>query len=437
MSGGGRERNAVKFSVWHFYMHGTNGSQHMDVLKKLRATCSESKAKKPGGGAMQTLEMDKVTKTKVQITWPAPCVFDNVTRVIQKALGPNWKDFVTVPAGTAGTEAPAATAGGAAEGESLEAAVAAALEEAPTSELSRNSERAGLSAPSAAPALGASTSGATDTPDAVHCRSSQGALLSLRLEAITTVYNAKDARKYEDPPCTFEVDWEAELGQGSFGKVYLGTQACPELSDDYVELFAIKMLRDSKEDEAQGFNSDATTAAQEEVRRHVALGLHPNVVRLLDVGLFKKLFKRTPQPRQLQQLAAAASTGAAQRNWTWEAHIGLAFDLYEIDVRQFLQKSDFTQTGIRHVLNSVIAGLGFLHDKGCVHCDLKPANILMRGSTFFRGCFEKEALTFRQIGEWDPVNPTPQSKLEFEYQIPRCFEVLGSITKHVRAQYEL
>ena len=425
MSGGGRERNAVKFSVWHFYMHGTNGSQHMDVLKKLRATCSAQKANTPGGGRRQTLQMDKVTKTKVEITWPAPCVFDNVTRVIQRALGPNWKEFVTVPAGTAGTEAPAA------EGESLEAAVGAALEEAQTSELSRNSERAGLSAPPAAPALGASTSGATDTPDAVHCRSSQGALLSLRLEAITHVYNAKDARKYEDPPCTFEVDWEAELGQGSFGKVYLGTRA---LCHDIEQLFAIKMLRDSQEDEAQGFNSDATTAAQEEVRRHVALGLHPNVVRLLDVGLFKKLFKVTPQPRQRQQFAAAASTGAAQRNWTWEAHIGLVFDLYEIDVRQFLHKSDFTQTGIRHVLNSVIAGLGFLHDKGCVHCDLKPANILMRGSTLFRGCFEKEALTFRQIGEWDPVNPTPQSKLEFEYQIPRCFEVLGSITKHVRAQ---
>ena len=436
MSGSGRERNAVKFSVWHFYMHGTNGSQHMDVLKKLRATCSEAKAKKPGS-AMQPLQMEKLTKTKVQITWPAPCVFDNCTRVIQRALGPNWKEFVTIPAGTAGTEARAATAGEAAEGESLEAAVEAALEEAPASELSRTSERGGLSAPSAAPALGASTSGATDTPDAVHCRSSQAPLLSLRLEAITTVYNAKDARKYEEPPCTFEVDWKAELGQGSFGKVYLATQACPELSDDFVQLFAIKMLRDSKEDEAQGFNSDATTAAEEEVRRHVALGLHPNVVRLLDVGLFKKLYKRTPQTRELQQLSAAASTGAAQRNWTWEAHIGLAFDLYEIDVRQFLQNSDFTQTGMRHVLNSVMAGLGFLHDKGCVHCDLKPANILMRGSTFFRGCFEKEALTFRQIGEWDAVNPTPQSKLEFDYQIPRSFEVLGSITKRVRAQYEL
>ena len=310
MSGGGRDRNAVKFSVWHFYMNGTNGSQHMEVLKKLRAKCSESKAKKPGGGAMQTLQMVKVTKTKVQITWPAPCVFDNVTRVIQRALGPNWKEFVTIPAGAAGTEARAATAVGAAEGESLEAAVEAALEEAPASELSRTSERAGLSAPSAAPALGASTSGATDTPDAVHRRSSQGALLSLRLEAITTVYNAKDARKYEEPPCTYEVDWKAALGQGSFGKVYFGKLQRPGGGDDEVSgLYAIKMLRDSKQDQAQGFNADAVHAAEEEVRRHAALGSHKNVVRLVDVGLFTRT-----QANELRQLASAAGRRTGGRH---------------------------------------------------------------------------------------------------------------------------
>eukprot|EP00959_Pyramimonas_sp_CCMP1952_P303959 6361091-Pyramimonas_sp.AAC.1 len=54
-----------------------------------------------------------------------------------------------------------------------------------------------------------------------------------------------------------------------------------------------------------------------------------------------------------------------------------------------------------------------------------------------RGCFEKEALTKRQIGEWDPINPAIQSRLEFQYQIPRFFDVFGSITKHARAQYQL
>ena len=88
MSGGGRERNAVKFSGWHFYMQGTNGSQHNEVLKKLRATCSEYKAKK-AGSAMQPLQMVKLTKTKVQVSWPAPCVFDNATNLLQRALGAN------------------------------------------------------------------------------------------------------------------------------------------------------------------------------------------------------------------------------------------------------------------------------------------------------------------------------------------------------------
>ena len=105
----------MKYSAWHFYMRGTNGAQNNDVLKKLRETCSESMAKKPGS-SMQPLQMEKLTKTKVQISWPAPCVFDNAVRILKRALGANWKDFVTDPAGTAGTQARAATAGGGSRG---------------------------------------------------------------------------------------------------------------------------------------------------------------------------------------------------------------------------------------------------------------------------------------------------------------------------------
>ena len=118
-------------------------------------------------------------------------------------------------------------------------------------------------------------------------------------------------------------------------------------------------------------------------------------------------------------------------------HIGLVFDLYEVDVRQFLQDYPFTQTGTRHVLNSVIAGLGFLHGNGMVHCDLKPANIFMRGAMSTRGCFEKKVLTQRFVGEWDPVDPACQTLLEVQYQIPSSFEALGSIEKHGRAYFEL
>ena len=87
----------------------------------------------------------------------------------------------------------------------------------------------------------------------------------------------------------------------------------------------------------KGFHADAVFAAELEVRRHVALGLHPNVVGLVDVGLFRQ----PPHPPRCN---------------SWSAHIGLVFDLYEIDVRQFLKKSSFTQGGMRHVLNSVLGG---------------------------------------------------------------------------------
>ena len=107
------------------------------------------------------------------------------------------------------------------------------------------------------------------------------------------------------------------------------------------------------------------------------------------------------------------------------------FDLYECDVRQFLQKSSFAQSGARHVLNTVLDGLHFIHERGCVHGDIKPANILMLGSVYLRGCFEKESLTEREVGEWDPVAPSEMSKLEFEYQIPRSFEAFGSSARQL------
>ena len=37
-----------------------------------------------------------------------------------------------------------------------------------------------------------------------------------------------------------------------------------------------------------GFHADAVFAADLEVKRHVALGLHPNVVGLVDVGFFRQ-----------------------------------------------------------------------------------------------------------------------------------------------------
>ena len=94
-------------------------------------------------------------------------------------------------------------------------------------------------------------------------------------------------------------------------------------------------------------------------------------------------------------------------------------DVYEIDVRQFLKKSSFTESGMRHVLNSVLeGGLRFIHDRGCIHCDLKPANIFMRGATHLRGWFATQRFGLQQEGEFPCHGLT-----EIEYQIPISFEV--------------
>ena len=301
--------------------------------------------------------LTKVSQNKVEVAWPYAVCADTCCRFLKLALGNKWRDFVTDPAGVRGTaEAPVSSCGAS----SLVAAtVASATAEA----------RSGVN------------------------------LLALKLEAFTRLYGSKEPERFEDLQSAYTVNWAAELGRGTYGKVYVGTRRLEGGG------FAIKMLRDKADDAPKGgFQADAVSAAEEEVRRYVALGLHPNVVGLADVGLFLK---------------PCASPGVKRGS----AFIGLVFDLYEIDVRQFLKKSSFTQGGMRHVLNSVLEALRFIHDNGCIHCDLKPANIFMRGAIHLRGCFEKEAL--QQLGDWGTVAPCLHSRTEFQYQIPNSFEVRG------------
>ena len=146
------------------------------------------------------------------------------------------------------------------------------------------------------------------------------------------MYGSRDQGNYEDLQQAYTVNWAAELGQGTYGKVYVGTKgpATGLHRDECQGGFAIKMLRDKEADVPNGFHADAVFAADLEVRRHVALGLHPNVVGLVGVGLFR-------------QLNWARRPTFGSRN-SWSAHIGLVFNLYEIDVRQFLKKSSFTQS---------------------------------------------------------------------------------------------
>ena len=101
----------MKYKSWHFYMKSREGRKNNDIIKKLRDACDNMTGRKPGS-RNEPLQMEKLTKTKVQITWPMPCTFDACTRVLKKAIGGNWKAYVTAPAGSAGSRAPAATAEG-------------------------------------------------------------------------------------------------------------------------------------------------------------------------------------------------------------------------------------------------------------------------------------------------------------------------------------
>ena len=379
----GRDRNKVKFNIWGFYLKG-EGKELQNTLKSLKAAARTHKARVPGS-ANQALALQKVSRNKVQVSWPGPVSADACARVLKLALGENWRDLVTDPAGVQGADQTAATA----------------EEEVPppTAGASCSGTLASRAATVEEPKVEAATLATRSRPH----------LLSLKLEVITASYKDKNGSHYEDLPQVYSVNWAAELGQGTYGKVYIGTSgsatdtadkdtADEDTAGKVCTSFAIKMLRD-KDTETKKTRADAVWAAEEEVRRHAALGLHPNIVELVDVGLFWE-----PQDRP----------GCNSRS----AHIGLVCDMYEIDVRQFLKKSFFTRGGMRHVLNSVLEGLRFIHDRGCIHCDLKPANIFMRGAIHLRGCFSRERSKLQQLGEFQYHGMT-----EFRYQIPNSFEV--------------
>ena len=71
---------------------------------------------------------------------------------------------------------------------------------------------------------------------------------------------------------------------------------------------------------------------------------------------------------------------------------------------------------MRHVLNSVLHGLEFIHGKGILHADLKPANILMRGAAAWRGFFASTKFKEREAAT------AKRDALDIEYQVPASFE---------------
>jgi serine/threonine protein kinase len=64
--------------------------------------------------------------------------------------------------------------------------------------------------------------------------------------------------------------------------------------------------------------------------------------------------------------------------------IGLVFERFDTDVRQFLKMWPLKVAGMRRVLRIVLAALAYMHELGLVHANFKPANILLRGAGAFQ-----------------------------------------------------
>ena len=78
-------------------------------MKRLKAAASSHKARVPGS-TNQPLVLEKVSRNKVEVAWPLPVSADTCARFLKLALGDNWRDFVTGPAGVQGAHQEAGTA---------------------------------------------------------------------------------------------------------------------------------------------------------------------------------------------------------------------------------------------------------------------------------------------------------------------------------------
>ena len=151
------------------------------------------------------------------------------------------------------------------------------------------------------------------------------------------------------------------MGRGKFGTVYEGVAR-----GVVNQAVAIKLLK-------YGTRSERAKNADAEARRYVTLPSHPHIVKLMDVVLLR---------RQSQPLA-----------------IGMVFERFDTDVRQFLEMSPLNVSGMRHVLRCVLAALAYMHELGVVHAGLKTANMLLRG----KGVFSRRlAQTARESDGGDP-----------------------------------
>ena len=249
-------------------------------------------------------------------------------------------------------------------------------------------------------------------------------LLSMKVENLGLLFSGTAAENWagtapkEDFPARHEkylVSWDRKLGQGAYAKVFVGTALAEGRS------VALKLFE-------RGSQGAPGLDAETEVRRFCALPPHPNIVKLLDVHFF-------PQ-----------RTGTTGEGWGRNAAaIGLVFDLFDTDARQFLKKMPLQMAGARHLLRSLLAALACMHAVGLLHADVKPANILLRGAGPFRKGFlrmlanadeaaaakrkemletaDERALRLKPRFWTAPEAPVKIEAFEVTHHLPQSFEV--------------
>ena len=375
----GRDRRENKFRRWCFYFPSKQEVGRPSASQQaLREVVQEGRAK---------IVYTAISNVRVDLEWPAPVTIDSPLRLCHLArtrcptfhiLGdPSGLDELVVDERAREESAGAASAGAASAGAASAGAASAGAALA-------GAASAGAASTGVASA-GVASAGVASAPAPTPRQCQPSFVIGIKIEhAFSALASGEDSGACH---CDWDIDLEDVLGTGRWGKVHAAV---------HTEEVAIKMF--DKPDGPRGIRH-----ADEEFKRIAAAGDHPNIVKLLDAGLF--------------------------RRETLSRHLGLVYERFDGTLAQTVSLP-LKWDGVKHVLQSVLAGLAHMHARGVVHTDVSPKNIFLRGAGPHRRAWSR-ALRRGCISQDSPL-ADPETKPEvtaaFDAHLPCTFEVGGEAT---------